>query len=840
MSFSYYIVSLVFSHYGSCASMFSFNYFIFYTFQYDLIPIYTFFILQKIPLLLFMICLSILNHAAAADEEKPKIFKPTVTRTQLRVAKSLNPDDMQELNVKSNNGGFATILVKKRDGKSTNIPPQAEVFKFPDEKNDIQNDSYVPTTKLERVDQWQPIQSRSQFAFPTTKSPYRFSEPNNQQSLDLINSFMKHVEQIDQKPSRSFNSDSLLNDRSPVHIAVASTKVPAQNDAQLNVPSPVFISSEPVYVKGENVKRGRSVLSFDSDGIPVVQGVRMPDDEQDKKTTWRNARVINGELVPYEKGYKPKKAEPSLEYGQLVYVKNTDNSNENSGKGIGPFIKSEKESVGPFSVEDMKREIGDAERYESGFGPFTIYDNAKVANSKLIGYIKKINEKERRRDYFAGRSSRNYDDYNVDDYQDPPQMQRRMLQHPGNTFYSTSMLYSPNQQKASEKFADGTRSPVLEYAHPELGVQAAKAVPSEPSRQKFTKIQYYAKNSNFPYSNDPSLVTSEYYPQEEASDKPYYDKYSFKNTHTYPYNYGYLRKVKEQPFYLRFAEQMRDSFQNGFTTVHDLTRPVIGPLMEAGHKISKNLGFSKGDEAQDKVGVVTSSGIMPAIGLVAGGAALGLGAMAVGRIFDGNMLRRSSNSDEFLDAEHKRAIEAVNNGQNVYLVMEQENESKDESKRLRRSIDDFGMFTENAGAQIIRVKRRGLDSSFKNDKYDDQPDVIDVIDERGDYRNSLSIDQIIELARLSDQVDDNEVAEPHAISKRSVDNSWNRDDIETILQDIDQDLPITSKYGFEEQIRKTDWSNTPCAKKVFCEVMLQQSSDDMVLMEKKIDTLLSM
>ncbi|KAG4079260.1 hypothetical protein HA402_006983 [Bradysia odoriphaga] len=733
---------------------------------------------------------------------------------------------MQELNVKSNNGGFATILVKKRDGKSTNIPPQAEVFRFPDQNNKPQNDTYVPSTKLERVDQWQPIQTKSQFAFPTTKSPYRFAEPNSQQSLDLINSFMKHVEQIDTK-SRSLNLDaeSLKNDRSPVNIAVASTRVP-QNDAQLKVPAPVFISSEPVYVKGESVKRGRSVMSFDSDGIPVVHGVREPDDEQDKKTTWRNARVINGELVPYEKGYKPPKAEPSLEYGQLVYVK-SDKTKDNSGKGFGPFTKSdnfaddkEQESVGPFSVEDnLRRELGDGERYDNGFGPFTIYDNAKVANSKLIGYIKKINEKERRRDYFAGRSSRNYDDHSIEDYQDPPQMQRRMLQNPGNPIYSTSMLYSPTQNKA-------TRTSVLEYA-------PAKAVPPESqSRQKFKKVQYYAKNANFPYSNDPALVTSEYYPPE---------KHSFKNTHTYPYNYGYLRKVKEQPFYMRFAEQMRDSFQNSFTTVHDLTRPVIGPLMEAGHKISKNLGFSKEDEAQDKLGVVaTSSGIMPAIGLVAGGAALGLGAMAVGRIFEGNVLRRSS-TDDILNAEHKRAIEAATNGENVYVVMGQENENKGESKRLRRSIDDFSLFPENAGAQVIRVKRRGQlsEASYKNDKYDNQyqPDVIDVIDESGDY----SVDEIVRLARLSDETTgDNALEKTHFISKRNADNSWNRDDVGALLQDIEQDLPSNSKYGFEEQIRKTDWSNTPCAKKVFCEVMLQQSSDDMVLMEKKIDTLLSM
>lgn len=745
---------------------------------------------------------------------------------------------MQELNVKSNNGGFATILVKKRDGKSTNIPPQAEVFRFPDQISKPQNDTYVPTTKLERVDQWQPIQSRSQFAFPTTKSPYRFAEPNSQQSLDLINSFMKHVGQIDTK-SRSLNleTESLQNDRSPVNIAVASTRIP-QNDAQLKVPSPVFISSEPVYVKGESVKRGRSVMSFDTDGIPVVHGVREPDDEQDKKTTWRNARVINGELVPYEKGYKPPKAEPSLDYGQLVYVK-SDNTKENTRKGFGPFTKNdnfaddkEQESVGPFSVEDnLRRELGNGERYESSFGPFTIYDNAKVANSKLIGYIKKINEKERRRDYFAGRSSRNYDAHNFEDYQDPPQMQRRMLQHPGNPIYSTSLLYSPAQSKAAEKFADGTRAPVLEYAHPELGVQPAKAIPPESqNRQKFKKVQYYAKNANFPYANDPSLVTAEYYPQ---------DKYSIKNTHTYPYNYGYLRKVKEQPFYVRFAEQMRDSFQNSFTTVHDLTRPVIGPLMEAGHKISKNLGFSKQDEAQDKIGVVaTSSGIMPAIGLVAGGAALGLGAMAVGRIFEGNVLRRSS-TDDVLDAEHKRAIDAATNGENIYVVME-ENENKEDAKRQRRSIDDFSLFSENAGTQVIRVKRLGqfADSIYKNDKYDDQADVIDVIDESGgDY----SVDEIVRFARLSDQTtDDNALDKTHFISKRSADSSWNKNDVDALLQDIEQDLPSTSKYGFEEQIRKTDWSNTPCAKKVFCEVMLQQSSDDMVLMEKKIDTLLSM
>ena len=64
--------------------------------------------------------------------------------------------------------------------------------------------------------------------------------------------------------------------------------------------------------------------------------------------------------------------------------------------------------------------------------------------------------------------------------------------------------------------------------------------------------------------------------------------------------------------------------------------------MEAGHKISKNLGFARGDsnqlrvnnqEAQEKVGVVSvgspmaSSIFFPALGLISG-AALSLGAVA--------------------------------------------------------------------------------------------------------------------------------------------------------------------------------------------------------------------
>lgn len=35
------------------------------------------------------------------------------------------------------------------------------------------------------------------------------------------------------------------------------------------------------------------------------------------------------------------------------------------------------------------------------------------------------------------------------------------------------------------------------------------------------------------------------------------------------------------------------------------------------------------------------------------------------------------------------------------------------------------------------------------------------------------------------------------------------------------------------------WSDTPCSKRIFCEVMVQQNPDEVIFMEKKMDTLMS-
>lgn len=436
---------------------------------------------------------------------KSQPSRPTVTRTQLRVSKSLNPDDMQELNVRSNNGGVATILVKRRDGKSTKHSTSGSIL-------DRYPDGVTVTSSAA---------ASSSTASTTVPRAFHASD------VDLINSLhaianenvstVRHSQRISRSEVSQVASPSSTslphNDRRPVHIAV---------------PEPVVISSAAQFVKDapaqkqqqQQQKRARSAtffgsntassrLSFDEAGIPVVEGIRMPDDDEDKVKTWRNARVINGELVPYEKGYKPPKAEPfgdHLQYGQLVYLhRSTGNKGKAStaraqSRGIGPFTTTDNyltaskqpasaslsgKSIGPFSVEDNRsaatgRQETMATSGSGGIGPFTIYDNSRAVNAKLIAYIKQINEQESHRDYFARRSSRYFDgsDGLVQQQAVQPesrQIQRRMLQTPaaiGEPVYAPSLLYSSGQQNAADAaMLEARRTPVLEYAHPELGVQ---------------------------------------------------------------------------------------------------------------------------------------------------------------------------------------------------------------------------------------------------------------------------------------------------------------------------------------------------------------------------------
>jgi hypothetical protein len=64
--------------------------------------------------------------------------------------------------------------------------------------------------------------------------------------------------------------------------------------AILQVPEPFVISTS--LNVGRPARQSRTY--FDEDGTAVIEGVRMPDDPEKDKVTWRNGRVINNVFVP--------------------------------------------------------------------------------------------------------------------------------------------------------------------------------------------------------------------------------------------------------------------------------------------------------------------------------------------------------------------------------------------------------------------------------------------------------------------------------------------------------------------------------------------------------------
>lgn len=482
----------------------------------------------KISALLFILPLIVVNRAS--DNQNVQM-----TRTSIKVARNLDPDAVETLEIKTRTGDIATIVVKKRDG-------------------------------------------RQQFNEPTLK--------DNVQSVSTSHE----------------NTHSL--------------------------PDPVVIRSDSVYVKNEKDehKNSRSLFQVDTDGVPVITGVREPDDENDTQV-WRNARVINGILVPN-----------TNKTNQHV-VKETYKPVAPMFNGVWQTYKKKPELVNtqPVVNDEQKHHTFQRESYDE-----------KYMTDKILGYIKNINGNILQN----GRTSRMV--------VEPAKMEARVLHAPSISIFPNSAVYSPKNPPRLT-FEESARTPVLQYAHPELGVQAAKY---EPPVQA---MKYESPVQPMKYASFDSLVQSAKYPEEGQRDgrrqqalsyfshdihadrspfafEPGLEKESrIKVPKKYSPQYPYHEKQgKYGPGYYinddaSFWTVMKNKMKTSFDKMTDLTRPVVDPLVEATNKIRGNLGFGNENReltnvVKEKLGMVaTPSVLLPALGLVAGGAALGLGAVAVGR-----------------------------------------------------------------------------------------------------------------------------------------------------------------------------------------------------------------
>jgi len=570
----------------------------------------------------------------------------------------------------------------------------------------------------------------------------------------------------------------------------------AVNESSVALPEPVSVSFELSHSDDASVKAGAVRVEIDTDGVPVVHGVRLPDDPNDK-TIWRNARVLNNKLVTdkvpdmgdmfiyrpengraLNDGFSPSQSDdsfkPSMPFPAFYYSNYYNGKSESSPLPDTIGVESAEPAPSVASAEEKTDSDKTDGRGKIFFGE-AIRQGASEpvpipAGQAAAASVQSPN-------YFvpSSEAASIHDDHSPYDFEptaDP-------------TTYESSESYAKNHQAAQE----------YQYYQPN---------PVQTAQQQYQQQQYQQQQA---YPHRTGYVPNYYQQNVPAASHQYVIQqqlYSTGNGGAFSvpvpipqgaqYQYVYPQRPQRQrpsvDYGALFKTQLTKGIEKIQEKIHDVTSPVVDPLAEAGQKISTNLGIP---ERIHKINekVATPSVIVPLA--LASGAALAIGGLSTAAAF-------KNNREETLT---KLGIGQLETVLKRFEAKQKEGDKKEATAKATQSTDvKTDVKTEVPTEVKTDVKAEDKSSEVKSSE---------VKEEVAQSRDRRSLDD--------DQSDQDNLL----------------DDILSRLNNPQRSfLTHLQRMGFDQ------WREAGCAKRIFCDVMTQQSDDAVALMEKRMSTFLTL